>query len=126
MAKHPIVHVEIPANDPKTTGEFYSKVFDWKLELDPAFDYLQFDGQGGPGGAFVQVDENGPTQVKANSLLMYIGTDDIDGDLARIESHGGSVVAPKMEIPGQGWFAIFADPTGNKLGLYTGLNHRSG
>src|SRR5205823_3594310 len=122
MAKHPIVHVEIPAIDPKTTGEFYAKVFDWKLELDPGFNYLQFDGQGGPGGAFVQIGESGPVEVKANSPLMYIGTDDIDGDLARNESLGGAVVSPRMEIPGQGWFAIFTDPTGNTLGLYTALN----
>jgi len=125
MASHPIVHVEIPAIEPKTTGEFYAKVFDWKLELDPNFNYLQFEAQGGPGGAFVKVGEslteNGPIQHKANSPLMYIGTDDIEGDLARIESHGGKIVAPKAEIPGIGSFAIFTDPTGNTLALYAKL-----
>ena len=121
MASHPIVHVEIPANDPKTLGEFYAKVFDWKLELDPQFNYLQFDGQGGPGGAFVQIDENSPMHSRASSPLLYIGTDDIDRDLASIESSGGKIVAPKMEIPGTGWFAVFTDPTGNNMALYTPL-----
>src|SRR6478672_8940481 len=73
MASHPIVHVEIPAIEPKTTGEFYARVFDWKLELDPNFNYLQFDAQGGPGGAFVKIGdsitENGPMKHKANSPL---------------------------------------------------------
>jgi predicted enzyme related to lactoylglutathione lyase len=28
-------------------------------------------------------------------------------------------VVPKTEIPGIGWFGVFTDPTGNKVGLYT-------
>jgi predicted enzyme related to lactoylglutathione lyase len=28
---------------------------------------------------------------------------------------------PKTEIPGTGWFAIFSDPTGVTLALYTGM-----
>jgi predicted enzyme related to lactoylglutathione lyase len=27
---------------------------------------------------------------------------------------------PKTEIPGMGWYAIFSDPTGNRIGLFTG------
>jgi uncharacterized protein len=130
MASHPIVHIEIPADEPKTTGEFYAKVFDWKLQLDPTFSYLQFQAQGGPGGAFVKIGdsitENNAVKHKANSPLMYIGTDDIDGDLSRIEANGGKVVAPKSEIPGIGSFAVFTDPTGNTLALFAALPNQGG
>jgi predicted enzyme related to lactoylglutathione lyase len=29
---------------------------------------------------------------------------------------------PKTEIPGFGWFGMFMDPTGNRVGLYTSMN----
>ena len=115
MATHPIVHVEIPASNTKEAGEFYSKLFDWKLELDTNFNYLQFQPQGGPGGAFVDVDET----TKPGNVLVYIGADDIDTVLSQVEQLGGKIITPKMEIPMTGWFAVFSDPTGNRIGLYT-------
>ena len=30
---------------------------------------------------------------------------------------GGTVVAPKMAVPGVGWTAYFADPEGNAFGV---------
>jgi predicted enzyme related to lactoylglutathione lyase len=124
MASHPIVHVEIPASDTKAAGEFYSRLFDWKLELDPNFDYLQFNAEGGPGGGFVQVGELGGMQYKPDSLLVYVGTDDIDGTLARAESLGGKTIVPKSEIPQVGWFAVLTDPTGNRIGLYSSIGQQ--
>ncbi len=118
MANHPIVHLEIPANDPQSAGKFYSSLFDWKLELDPNFNYLQFEASPGPGGAFVQVGENG---VKAGDMLVYFGTDDIDETLTKVASLGGKTVMPKTEIPNMGWFAVFTDPTGNKAALFTSM-----
>jgi predicted enzyme related to lactoylglutathione lyase len=34
------------------------------------------------------------------------------------------VIENKQEIPGQGWFGIFKDPTGNLVALYTGMNQQ--
>lgn len=118
MAEHPIVHLEISANNPQEAGKFYSSLFDWKLELDTNFNYLQFDAPPGPGGAFVKVGENG---VNPGDLFVYIGTDDIEATLAKVEALGGKTMMPKTEIPNMGWFAMFTDPTGNKMALYTSL-----
>ena len=125
----PIVHIEIPATDPQALGDFYKNTFGWKLELDPSFNYLQFDGDGGPSGAFVQ--NTGPEEggmwagSGANAPLLYLGSDDIEADLAKVEAAGCQVLAPKMEIPNTGWFAIFRDPSGNNIGLYTSLHQHS-
>jgi len=35
----------------------------------------------------------------------------------RIVQAGGTVVAPKMAVPGVGWTAYFADPEGNAFGV---------
>src|SRR5436190_3085377 len=124
MAKHPIVHVEIPVKDPKAAGEFYASLFDWKLDLDPTLNYLQFEAEGGPGGAFVKIGNENGYEHKANSPLLHIATDDIDATLDKVEALGGKTILPKTEIPGIGWFGIFSDPSGNNISLYTSANPR--
>ena len=37
-----------------------------------------------------------------------------------VEARGGKTILPKTEIPGVGWFAFFADPTGNQVALFKG------
>ena len=120
MANHPIVHVEIPAKDTKAAGEFYSKLFDWKMQLDEKMNYLMFESVGGPGGGFTELGGEGNT--KPGDVVIYVGTDDIEATTARAESLGAKVIMPKMEIPMTGWIAIFEDPTGNKIGLYKAMN----
>ncbi len=119
MAAHPIVHIEFPATNPKAAGTFYKDVFDWKVETDPSFDYTMFPAEGGPGGGFVAVGDSGHVQYAIGQPLIYIGTDDIDASLRKVETFGGKVVLPKTEIPGVGWFGIFTDPSGNRVGLFT-------
>jgi predicted enzyme related to lactoylglutathione lyase len=76
-----------------------------------------FDPGMQPGAGFDPVGD----QVKAGDVTVYIGADDIEDTLAKIESAAGRTVIPKSEIPGIGWFAFFTDPTGNVVALYTGL-----
>ena len=115
MSQHPIVHVEIPAADQESTGVL-QRLFGWNYQAYPEMDYAMFEAEGGPGGGFPKVDGQ---MVTPGAVLVYVGTDDIEASLAKAEALGGSTVVPKTEIPGQGWFAVFSDPTGNKLALYT-------
>ena len=125
----PIVHIEIPASDPQTLGDFYKNTFGWNLQMDEQFNYLQFDGDGGPSGAFTRntdpMDQGQWAGAGPNAPLLYLGTDDIEGDLAKVEAAGGQVLVPKMEIPQTGWFAVFRDPSGNHIGLYTTMHAQS-
>ena len=63
-------------------------------------------------------------EYKPDSLIVYVGSDDIDADLAKVESLGGKTVFPKTEIPHVGWFAIFTDPTGNRIALFKGVGQQ--
>ena len=53
-------------------------------------------------------------------LVSLNADDDIDGALVRVASAGGRVVTPKTKIQteGRGYFAVFIDSEGNRLGLY--------
>ena len=119
MSTHPIVHIEISSKDLVAAAKFYSDLFGWKVEHMPDMNYATFAAEGGPGGGFSPITENNP----AGTVLVYVDTDDIVGDLARVEKLGGKVLVRKTDIPGMGWFAIFKDPTGNPIGLFTELPH---
>ena len=119
MLNHSIVHIEIPASDPAAAGEFYEDLFGWKIQVDSSFDYHMFQAEPGPGGAFVKIGGEGG--YKAGEVLIYVSSDDIDASLAKAESLGAKTLVPRTEIPNTGWFAIFADPTGNRIALYKGM-----
>jgi uncharacterized protein len=118
MDKHPIVHIEFAAQDPKTAGEFYAKLFGWNVEHMEAMNYTMFGEEAGLGGGFPSVD--GET-FSPGDIVPYIQTEDIEASLAQAESLGGKIVQVKTEIPGMGWFGLFTDPTGNRVGVYTAL-----
>jgi hypothetical protein len=118
MSSHPIVHLEVSAKDPAAAAKFYSEMFGWKIEVDPQFNYHMFSAEGGPGGGFVEADGK---NYKAGDIVPYIDTEDIAATLKKIETLGGRTLTPKTEIPGMGWYAIFADPTGNHVGLFTSM-----
>ncbi len=128
MAAQPIVHVEIPAKDTAAAAKFYADAFGWGLQHDDNFDYWMFSAGDGPGGGFVSTDPNSGMMnpQKPGEVLIYIGSDDVDADLAKIESLGGKAVVPKTEIPGMGWWGAFTDPTGNKVGLFSATQPSGG
>jgi predicted enzyme related to lactoylglutathione lyase len=78
-------------------------------------DYWMFGGN--PSGGLPRVSETMP----AGSTLVSVSTDDIEASLAKATALGATTLVPKSEIPGMGWYAVFVDPTGNRVGLYTGL-----
>src|SRR2546426_5763012 len=114
MAQKPnsVVHVEIHSNAPEKTKAFLKDVFDWKFQDMPEMNYSTFEAPSAPGGG-LQKAENLPA-----GGLDYILSKDIDGAVKKIQSSGGSIVTPKMAIPGMGFFAVFQDPTGITLALY--------
>ena len=125
MASHPIVHIEFPGANTKEVSSFYAKAFDWKLTHAGEFDYWMFDPGAGPGGGFTNFwmgPDGKMMEFKPSEVLVYIGTDDIEASLAKVEEAGGTILAHKTEIPGNGWFGIFNDPNGNRVALYTAIS----
>ncbi len=114
MTKRSIVHIEIPAADQRAAARFYQDLFGFETQSVPDMDYTTFM-TGNVAGGFPTTG----SMAQAGEVLIYLDSDDIDADLRKIESMGGKTLQPKMEIPNTGWFALFTDPTGNKIGLFT-------
>ena len=123
MSQHAIVHLEIPATDPAAASKFYADLFAWNTQVEPTFNYHTFQAASGPGGGFVQVCPDGG--YKPGEVVVYVSTDDIDATLVKAEALGGKTLHPKSEIPGVGWYAFFADPAGNRIGLFTSMMQQS-
>ncbi|MCZ7546034.1 MAG: VOC family protein [Anaerolineae bacterium] len=114
MANHPIVHIEIAANDLQAMKKFYGEAFGWTFQDYPDMNYVTFrSGEGQPGGGFNPVQDSFP----AGTITFYIHTDDLSASVARVEQLGGNVLESGMEIPGVGTMAFFHDPTGNLIAL---------
>ncbi|KKN21017.1 hypothetical protein LCGC14_0929670 [marine sediment metagenome] len=112
-----IVHFEINTDDPLRAKSFYEKVFNWKIEKsEMPMDYWMItagseDEQGIDGGLQKREDT---TDIVTN----YIGVPSIDEYSKKIEANGGNIITPKSPIPGTGYFALFKDTEGNKLGIF--------
>jgi predicted enzyme related to lactoylglutathione lyase len=113
-----IIHVELPARDVEAAADFYANLFGWRTIHSP--NYVGFRTGAGPGGGFNPLTEESAstnTPIKPGDVLVYVSSDDIDATLSSVQALGGSILVPRTEIPGAGWYAIFADPTGNRVGL---------
>jgi steroid delta-isomerase-like uncharacterized protein len=110
-----LVHLEIPAADRSTAAAFYREMFSWEFEHQPEeFRYTTFK-TGNIAGGFAELASG----YMPGDVTFYVGSEDIESDLRRAEKLGGKTLVPRTEIPGMGWFAIIADPTGNRVGLFS-------
>ena len=108
-----IVHVEFPAQDADRGKKFWEGVGGWSLNDAgmPGGQYLMFQ-EGEWGGAVYKMEGAQPS-----GTTIYLGSDDIDTDLAKIRELGGDA-EDKQPIPTVGWFARCKDTEGNAFSLF--------
>ncbi|MBX5452293.1 MAG: VOC family protein [Thermogemmatispora sp.] len=123
MAQRSIIHLELPTRDRDASAAFYQAVFGWQIGRNSTHDYLYFEAQDGIRGGFPSPDDQGQREGEP---LIYLASEDIEATLAAIEAHGGRCLIPKVEIPGVLSWAVFLDPAGNRLGLFTPAPPTSG
>ena len=113
-----IVHFDLPADDPGRAKEFYTRLFGWNFSAPPGFpDYYlieTFDLEGKPalGGGMGKRGESD------QRIMNYIGVASIDECCLKVEKFGGTVLTPKMTVPGFGYLAVCRDTEGNSFGLF--------
>ena len=111
-----VIHFEIEAEKPERAIKFYETVFGWKIEKwkGPMEYWLITTGkkdEPGIDGGLEKRTDSEPSTVNT------IDVPSVDQYIKKVESNGGSVVRPKMAIPGVGWWACFKDPEGNMFGI---------
>ena len=120
MTKRNIVHVEFSSSDLDKSGKFYHELFGWKIAPVPEMSYALWEAGDGSGGGFNPLGG----YTKKGDVLVYVDSDDIDADLKKAKSLGATIIQEKHEIPQQGWFGVFKDPTGNLVAVYTDIHSK--
>jgi len=114
---NPFVHMELNTTDLPKAKEFYSKLFDWKLEDMPGpMPYTMIQPGEGPGGGMM----THPVPGAPSMWLCYIGVPDIKAATEKAKSLGATALQENREVPNYGWFSIFTDPTGAVFALWQG------
>lgn len=116
-----VVHFEIHAGDPARAINFYDKTFGWTFQKwEGPMEYWLVntgpeDQRGINGGLMPRRGE-----LDGQAVIAYVCTVDvpaIDESIAAVEANNGTVVVPKMPLPGMGWLVYCKDTEGNIFGM---------
>ena len=112
-----VVFFEICVDDVEATASFYSDVFGWNIEAaDPESEesWLITTGDdedpGIPGALTPRLDE-------WSSTVCTIEVPSISDCARKITEAGGKIVAPQIEIPGEGFVQYCEDIEGNPFAI---------
>ena len=102
------------SDDPAAASRFYADLLGWEIEIwkPGEMDYPMIKVGEQTHGGF------GPAQGAPSHWLGHVLVDDADAAAGRAEAAGGTIVAPAMDIPEVGRFAVVADPQGAIVSLY--------
>jgi predicted enzyme related to lactoylglutathione lyase len=113
----PVAWFEITGQDPKALADFYRELFGWSVGDSGDASYLLIDtGAGGEaiGGGI------GQAQDPAGGVTVYMKVGDLQAHLDEAERLGGKTVLSPTDLPGDfGKFAVFTDPEGHVVGLWS-------
>ncbi|WP_084074930.1 VOC family protein [Demequina sp. NBRC 110052] len=116
MAHGDITHIDIPVADIDAAKEFYAALFGWQIAAPPGFEgYPMWQAPNEISGGGLAPRSEGFSQPRS-----YVEVDSIDATLAAAVERGVIVLIPKDPISDTSWWAAFADPDGNVIGLYEG------
>ena len=124
-----VVHFEIPVKDLAKAKTFY-QVFGWKLT-----DWPMPDGSNYVGVHTVAIDEktrlplevgaiNGGIMLRSDKVqapVLAVNVPSINERIQQVEKAGGTLVMPKTDMMGMGFYAYVKDPDGNVIGLWEDL-----
>jgi predicted enzyme related to lactoylglutathione lyase len=114
---NPFAHIELTTRDLGAAKKFYKKLFDWKLTdmpMGPSVYTMIAPGKGPGGGMQAQPMPEAPV-----TWLPYVEVDSVKKSLAKAEKGGAKVVLPVTDIGKNGIIAVFVDPAGAALGLWS-------
>ena len=117
------VHVELHTTDLPRARDFYSRLFDWKLQDVPmpgGGTYTMIDvGNGNGGGMMVNQAPGTPPH-----WLAYVGVEDVRAATKKAKDLGAKVAVDVMEVAEYGTMSVIVDPTGATLAMWQPKDHK--
>jgi predicted enzyme related to lactoylglutathione lyase len=117
VVAHKPVWIDLATGDAAGSRDFYSKLFGWKVEVDPDPKYGGY-GMAKIGGK--DVAGIGPKQMDEapTAWTVYVASADAADTAKKAEAAGGKVIMAPMTVGDSGVMAILQDPSGAYLGVW--------
>ena len=115
--------VDLATSDDVAAVAFYSALFGWQDQPDPAgpgMTYHMMLKGGRPAGAIFTQD---PSQDAPPHWNTYITVADVEAVTARVPAAGGQVHAEPFDVMDAGRMSVIQDPTGGVLSLWQAKAH---
>ncbi len=119
--KKMVAFFEIPCSDFNRAITFYEVLFGVELSV---YDYEDekmafFSDETSPSCGAISWAEN--FKPSKDGVLISFSCENMDKSLDLIEQNGGEVLIPKtrIESDGRGYFSVFIDCEGNRVGLWS-------
>ena len=109
------IHFEVPVDNVERAQSFYTKAFGWQFILwdGPQPYWLIKTGEGSPGIDGGMMNRQAPGHMGMNTIVVA----DLDASIKTVQQAGGTIILPKMAVPGIGWLAYANDTEGNSFGM---------
>jgi predicted enzyme related to lactoylglutathione lyase len=115
----PVVHFEVIGTDGERLREYYSQLFDWKIDVANPMNYGVVDREDNPSpdGSFgIGGGVAGYEEVE-DSVTFYVAVPDVEEALIKAEELGGSRVMGPQKVSDDVELGQFKDPEGHLIGL---------
>lgn len=106
---NPVIQFQIISKSPDSHGEFYSKLFDWKITSDNPLGYREIatgSNEGIQGGIWPA-----PPQAQA-FVQLFIQVDDCAAYAEKAVTLGAKMLMPVQKLPQGEEMAVLLDPQG--------------
>ena len=126
MKENPVVHFEMPYENPDRLAKFYPRAFGWQMQKlgQEMGEYVtatttetdenrMIKRPGAINGGFFPKKPDWPAQYPS----VVIAVDDINKAMQSVSDAGGKVLGEPTEIPGIGKYVSFTDTEGNRVSL---------
>ncbi len=128
---NPVVHFEMPYEDPNRLVKFYTQAFGWRMEKlgKDMGDYVlaattetdekrMVKRPGAINGGFFPKKPDWPAQYPS----VVIAVEDIQDAMKKVAAAGGKILGEPMEITGIGQYVSFTDTEGNRVSMLQPMN----
>ena len=114
-------YFDLTVHDIAAARRFFEAVLGWRFERFPMpYEYYRIQagaaGEAGIDGGIGAI-KDAPLARGRPVTQVTVEVRDLDDVLSRVAAGGGTVVEPRMPIPGIGWYATCAEPGGLLFGV---------
>jgi predicted enzyme related to lactoylglutathione lyase len=115
----PVAFFEVISTNPDRIRNFYSRLFGWTTTDSGQPGYWLADTGAGSQAIGGGIGGTQPGEEVGRTTI-YMRVDDLQAYLDKAERLGGKTLVPPTPLPGDfGSFAMFTDPDGQPVGLWT-------